>query len=194
MDFWQGPHIRLRAVEPSDAEMFFEWNRDAEMNRNLEMVWPPGSLARQQRWAEKTATQDPTGDAYFCVLENEQGEAAGIISTHRCDRRAGTFMYGVAVRREHQRKGYASEAILLILRYFFEELRYQKVTIDVHSRNLASIRLHERLGFQLEGRLRRMVYTEGQYFDELLYGLTAEEFHALHAGSLRPWPRPEATL
>jgi RimJ/RimL family protein N-acetyltransferase len=40
------------------------------------------------------------------------------------------------------------------------------------------VRLHEKLGFQLEGRLRRVVYTRGQYYDELYYGMTAEEFAA----------------
>jgi RimJ/RimL family protein N-acetyltransferase len=38
------------------------------------------------------------------------------------------------------------------------------------------IRLHERLGFRREGCLRRMIYTDGQYFDDLIFGLTAEEF------------------
>jgi RimJ/RimL family protein N-acetyltransferase len=64
----------------------------------------------------------------------------------------------------------------LVLRYYFQELRYQKVTVRVYSFNDASIRLHEKLGFQLEGRLRRTVYTNGEYFDELIYGLTVEEF------------------
>jgi len=54
------------------------------------------------------------------------------------------------------------------------------VTVEVHANNPASITLHERLGFQLEGRLRRMIYTEGQYYDALCYGMTVEEFAAAH--------------
>jgi hypothetical protein len=50
----------------------------------------------------------------------------------------------------------------------------------VYSFNDASIRLHESLGFQREGRWRRMGYSEGQYFDHLFYGLTVEEFAANH--------------
>lgn len=62
------------------------------------------------------------------------------------------------------------------MRYYFQELRYQKVTIHIYSFNDASAKLHETLGFQLEGRLRRTIFTKGQYFDELLYGMTREEF------------------
>jgi RimJ/RimL family protein N-acetyltransferase len=68
---------------------------------------------------------------------------------------------------------------MLVLRYFFEELRYQKVTVHTQGNNTPSIRLHERLGFRLEGCLRRMAYTQGQFHDELVYGLTIEEFRAL---------------
>jgi len=85
----------------------------------------------------------------------------------------------VAVKSEHQRQGYAAEVIQLVLRYFFDELRYQKATVQIHADNSASIRLHEKLGFQLEGRLRRIVFNHGQYFDGLMYGLTVEEFHTM---------------
>ena len=82
----------------------------------------------------------------------------------------------MALGEQYRRQGYASEAITLLLRYFFQELRYQKVTAHVYSFNEPSIKLHEKLGFQQEGRLRRMVYTNGQFFDEVLFGMTAEEF------------------
>ncbi len=47
------------------------------------------------------------------------------------------------VRREHQRKGYASEAIRLVLRYFFEELRYQKVNAEYLARRGAALVLED---------------------------------------------------
>ncbi|MDP9469851.1 MAG: GNAT family N-acetyltransferase [Chloroflexota bacterium] len=42
--------------------------------------------------------------------------------------------------------------------------------------NEASIRLHDSLGFKQEGRLRRTAYTKGRHHDELVFGLTVEEF------------------
>jgi RimJ/RimL family protein N-acetyltransferase len=181
MNFWQNTHVKLRAVEPSDAEFFFEWNQDSEMTAHMHFLWPPNSLESARRWAEEEARRRPADDVLFLVIENREGERVGMISTHQCERRTGTFRYGIAIRREHQRRGYASAAILLILRYFFEELRYQKVTVNIHANNPASIRLHERLGFQLEGRLRRMVFSGGQLWDDLHMGMTVEEFQARYA-------------
>jgi RimJ/RimL family protein N-acetyltransferase len=181
--FWQGRHIRLRAVEPSDGEAHFHWNQDSDMTRQLDRIYFPQSRAAVNRWADKTSTQEPAGDAFHFQIENLAGELVGSIGTHRCDPRTGTFSYGVAIRKEHQRRGYASEAIVMVLRYYFQELRYQKATVYVYSFNESSIRLHERLGFQREGCLRRMVFTQGQYFDLIVFGLTAEEYERQHGAT-----------
>ncbi len=173
---WQGERVRLRAVEPSDWEIHDEWDHDTESYGRLDRIHFPKSRERARRWAEATALREPEGDAYHFEIEGGDGALAGAIATHACDPRVGTFSYGVAVRAEHRRKGYATEAIALVLRYYFRELRYQKVTVQVYDFNEPSQRLHERLGFQREGRLRRLVYTGGRHHDVLVYGLTAEEF------------------
>jgi RimJ/RimL family protein N-acetyltransferase len=175
---WQGAHVRLRAIEPSDWEAYFAWNHDDEQARGLDAIPFPQSREAVRRWAETEATKETVGDDFRFVIENEAGAIVGDITTHHCDRRAGTFAYGVSIRREHRGKGYASEAVALVLRHYFEELRYQKVTVGVYSLNEPSIRLHEKLGFKQEGRLRRMVFTRGQFVDELVFGLTVEEFAA----------------
>ncbi|HIG41942.1 MAG TPA: N-acetyltransferase [Gammaproteobacteria bacterium] len=59
---------------------------------------------------------------------------------------------------------------------YFNHLRYQKVTAGVHSDNHPSIELLKRLGFQLEGTLRNMIYRNGEYVDLHYFGLTVGEF------------------
>lgn len=182
---WQGQRVRLRALEPLDWETYWAWNEeDTEQARNLYFIPFPGSQERQKRWAEREALREQEGHNWRFVIENKAGEAVGDISTHNCDPRVGHLHYGVNVAKKHRRQGYASEAILLVLRYYFEELRYQKATITLYSFNEATIALHDRLDFQHEGRIRRAVFTRGQYFDELLVGITAEEFAEKHARTL----------
>ncbi len=79
-----------------------------------------------------------------------------------------------------RRQGYVAEAICLVLRYYFGELRYRKANAGVYAINEVSARLHESLGFTLAGRQHRVVYTCGQHSDLLLYGITAEESAATH--------------
>ena len=176
MNFWQGKQIRLRAIEPSDAEHFVRWNLDSERARHLDFVWPPTSEASVRAWVEEQSKQKLENDVFHWLIENQEGAPVGSISTHDCNPRYGTFSYGIDIPPEYQRQGYASEAIQLVLKYYFEELRYQKVTVGIHANNPASIRLHEKLGFQHEGRVRRSYFTRGRYFDHLNFGMTAEEF------------------
>ena len=177
-EFWRNHRVRLRAVEPEDWEAHWQWNKDSETGRCLERVYLPQTKDAARRWAERESEREPSDDVFHFEIENLKGELVGGIATHTCDHRNGTFSYGLSIKEQHQRRGYASAAIRLVLKYFFQELRYQKATVDVFSFNRASVVLHERLGFQREGRLRRMTFTQGEFFDKIVFGLTAEEFAA----------------
>jgi RimJ/RimL family protein N-acetyltransferase len=179
---WRGERIRLRAIEPDDWETYHAWNFDDELTRNLWYPPLPQSREAGRRWAEAAAVAQHDGDDFRFAIESlATGRVVGDLTTQRCDRRVGTFTYGIGIKDGERRRGYAAEAIRLVLRYYFEELRYQKAWVGVHDFNDASRLLHERLGFRQEGRQRRMVYTRGRYFDLLLFGLTAEEFAAHRA-------------
>ena len=146
-----------------------------EMGRQMDFLWPPVSLAQIKEQLAKQAQQKLERDEFHWIIEDA---AVGSIKTHHCDARTGTFSYGINIAPDHQQRGYASEAILLVVKYYFEELRYQKVTVGVFAPNAASIALHKRLGFRHEGTLRRMGFTRGAYFDLHYYGLTREEWAA----------------
>jgi RimJ/RimL family protein N-acetyltransferase len=177
-NIFQGKLVRLRAGEPSEAALFRNNDRDDPDNGRLlyEIRFPEPRFQAEAVGAE-SRSQD--GDNFaFTIATLDDDVAAGAIGVHHCNLRCGTFMYGISILPEHRRKGYAFEAVNLALRYYFYERRYQKCTAEVYSFNTASARLHERLGFTLEGRLRRMVYTGGAFHDPLFYGITVEEFRS----------------
>lgn len=174
--FWQGELVTLRAVEIEDWKHFFEWNQDTYFEHTTDSITFPQSQEAFKKWTADLTLAEPKNDEYRWVIENQEGEFVGTLNSHTCDPRNGTFQYGLAIRREYWRRGYATEAIRIVLRYFFDELRYQKANVHIYDFNKGSIELHRRLGFQKEGRLRRMGFTQGQYYDWILMGLTREEF------------------
>jgi RimJ/RimL family protein N-acetyltransferase len=177
-NIFDGERVRLRAIEAEDWEFFYHLDTmTTDLGRAADEIWFPNSKARAQAWAAAQANSHSQHDQFRFRIETvASGEIIGTINTHSTDPRVGCFKYGLVIAPEQQRKGYASEAIKLVLRYYFSEKRYQKVNAEVFSFNEASIRLHERLGFTLEGRLRRTVYTDGQFYDALIYGMLREEF------------------
>lgn len=179
--FWRGERIRLRAIEQKDLDAisqdFGEYDTDAE-KYNSEISFP--SYREEDRANfEKLRKHEPGDDAFYWIIENEDGEQVGEISTFDCERRVGVFKYAVLIRRPYWRRGYASEAIKLVARFYFRELGYQKLTALVYSFNERSLHMHEKLGFVFEGRLRRTVYTNGRHYDTIVFGMTKEEFALL---------------
>lgn len=177
-NIFEGKLIRLRGIEPEDWEYFYHADaRETETAQQIDEIWFPNTRARAREWADALAKRQAVeNDEYVFIIETLAGVTVGVINTHRVNKRCGTFYYGLAIHPDHRRQGYGFEAIRLLLSYFFNERRYQKVNAEVYSVNTPSMRLHERLGFTLEGCLRQMVYTGGEYHDVLVYGLTKEEF------------------
>ena len=97
---------------------------------------------------------------------------------HSRDEKNGRFSFGVIINRSYRQRGYAEDAVRIVMRYGFWEQRYQKCNSACVHTNQASIRLHKKLGFVEEGRLRRNVFYNGEYLDEVLFGMTREEFDA----------------
>ncbi|MEM6297600.1 MAG: GNAT family protein [Bacteroidota bacterium] len=177
MNYWTGKKIRLRGIEPEDYELFHGWNKDTEMARNIAWLWFPVSKASQREWATAESQKKGENDEFFFVIETLNGEFVGSINSNTVNRTDGSFRYGIAIIESARRKGYAREALKIFLRYYFEELNYQKVNAEVYEFNESSIILHEKLGFIQEGRLRKSKYSQGRRWDILIYGLTRKEFY-----------------
>lgn len=177
LNCWQGDKVRLRAMEPSDISLFESF--DDEMLVNMEKLNFPRSKERVRKWFEKEM-QARMNDEFRFMAEDHDGNVIGTIETFQCHRRFRHFKYGLLVAKPYRGQGYASEMILLLLKYYFMELGYEKVTPHVYAFNEPSIALHDKLGFTREGRLRNMIYTNGQYHDEIYFGMTKDEFLQLY--------------
>ena len=177
-NFWRGEKIRLRAIEQKDLDdvMASAEEPDTELDRYEDGINFPISKENDRENLQALAKKGRTDGSFFWIVEDLQGKKVGYINTFDCEQRTGIFKYALIIRRPYWGQGYAREAIRIVLRYYFRELRYQKVTVMVYSFNERSIRLHEKMGFKLEGRLRRMVYTNGEFYDVFFYGMTVEEF------------------
>lgn len=184
-NYWEGTKIRLRAVEAGDAAAHHRFNLSDEHGM-LDHIFPPGSLARVEQWATNRSLEGFANDAFSFQMEAiGSGDLVGGIATHHCDPRVGVLSYGLHVFEEHRGRGYATEAICLVLRYYFQERRYQKANVGVFAINEPSRRLHESLGFALEGTIRRSVLTRGEFTDMLEFGMMVEEFCERHAAYWR---------
>lgn len=180
LSFWHGRTVHLRAWETTDAELLWQEQWDSESIRAVEAgVEFPLSHEWLRAWLEHDAKEPSVNQQRF-VIETLAGDVVGWANLRDWQNRAGTFTFAVRIYRAHQHHGYATDACRILLRYGFTELRCQKANSVTIESNTASIRLHQRLGFREEGRLRRNCFTAGKYWDEICFGLLREEFDEVY--------------
>lgn len=181
--FWQTDLIRLRPLHPQDAELKHREWLDSEARRLLEgqLDLPPVSLETFR--ANLLDACDFKGDAdrKCFAIETLAGKFVGWINLFLGESRHGRFSLGVSIFREYQRRGYTLDAAKLIIHYGFNELRCHKCNSACLDVNTGSIAFHRKLGFVEEGRRREVIFMNGHYHDEILYGMTVDEFVRAYA-------------
>ncbi len=176
--FWQGEKVRLRPMQLADVDKKLHEYTDSEARAWLQLglELPPVSREAYIEQVKPFLDFKDTSGILFFSIENLENEFVGWITLHSKSERRGVFGFGISTFREYRCNGYAEEAVRILLRYGFNQLRLQKCNSACIAVNEGSIRLHQKLGFQSEGRIRRNIYLNGQFYDDLLWGLLKEEF------------------
>lgn len=82
---------------------------------------------------------------------------------------------GYSMDQHFAGKGIATAAAKAVARFAFEQVGVHRLEAYVAPPNISSIRVLEKVGFQQEGLLRKLLYINGQWVDHYIYALLAEE-------------------
>ncbi|MEG4146751.1 GNAT family protein [Microcoleus sp. Pol12B5] len=83
---------------------------------------------------------------------------------------------GYALSRRYWGEGYMSEAVNAVIEFGFREMFLNRIVARCEVNNIASARVMEKVGMQLEGILRQQLFVKGRYWDLKLYSILREEF------------------
>jgi RimJ/RimL family protein N-acetyltransferase len=84
----------------------------------------------------------------------------GCIGFPRLDWSVPKFEIGYWLRSSFHGNGYMTEAVEYMSKFAFDTLKAKRVEIHVNSKNLRSMKVAERLGFELEGVLKNSAYSK----------------------------------
>jgi ribosomal-protein-alanine N-acetyltransferase len=73
-------------------------------------------------------------------------------------------------------KGYATEAVRAMLHWAYQALDLNRVEAELDTRNAASARVLEKLGFEREGLRREDCIVSGEVSDSWIYGLLKRDW------------------
>jgi len=113
----------------------------------------------------------------FLICRRDDGAMVGVINLFNIVRLGvQNAITGYFVGAPHVRRGYATEALQLVLRFAFRQLRLHRVEASIQPQNAASIALVRRAGFALEGYSRRLVKIAGKWRDHQRWAILVEDW------------------
>jgi RimJ/RimL family protein N-acetyltransferase len=178
-----GERIYLRPAELDDAPLFQQWINDPEVNQFLGAFMPVNGV-REKEFLEGLYKEP--GNAVLVIALKDGDRPIGSCGLHqlRMDFPNRSAELGILIGdKEHQDRGYGSEAMRLLCAYGFGRLNLHRIGLRVYEYNRRAIRCYEKAGFRVEGAVREGRYFNGAYYDVVLMGLLAREFRGEREGA-----------
>ena len=174
--------LLLRPLTAADTDDLLEYRSLPEVCRYVPFL-PMDRAAVAQKLEHVWARTEITGEGQGVIL------GVQVVETGRLVGDVNLFLHSRAHRSDevcwvlsphHSEHGYATEAAHAILHLAFDDLKVHRVTARVDARNLASIRLAQRLGMRQEALLLQNEWFKGGWIDVIDFALLESEWVTQH--------------
>ncbi len=168
--------LRLRPVDDADADALFALHRSALVLRYWDAPpWSDRGRAEQFITASRRMAEEGTGTR-LAVDRRGDGTFIGWCSVSRWSPDYRSASLGYCFDDFAWGHGYATEAARAVVQWAFDTLDLNRVQAETDTRNVASARVLEKLGFVREGTLREDCVVDGEVSDSWVYGLLGREW------------------
>ncbi|MFC9961549.1 GNAT family N-acetyltransferase [Streptomyces nigra] len=168
--------LRLRPFTDADAAPLYALHSSAHVMRYWDS--PPWTdRARAERFIAvcRTMAEEGTG-ARVAIDRASDGAFVGWCGLSGWNPDYCSASLGYVLGDAMWGHGYATEAAHALLRWAFETLDLNRVQAEADTRNAASARVLEKMGFVREGTLREDCVVNGDVSDSWVYGLLRREW------------------
>lgn len=163
----KGEELHLRTLEPEDIDFLVVIENDPD-HWKVSGTLVPFSRKILQDYIDSAQDLFTHRQVRF-VIENNNNQLLGIIDLFDYDPfhlRAGV---GILIASNERRKGYAEEALNLLIEYAENILRLKNLHCQINSDNSSSIELFQKCGFGKAGIWKDWINEGEQWGDVLLY-------------------------
>jgi len=162
--------INLRALEPEDLELLYEWENNI-FYWGVSNTIVPFSKFTLKRYLENSHKNIyETGQLRLMIDHISDSKTIGTIDIFDFDpfhKRAGL---GILIAIEdYRRKGYASMALRCLVDYCFDTLQLHQLYCNILANNCESMDLFKKTGFVQSGIKKDWIKTSEGYLDEFLF-------------------------
>ncbi len=172
--------LRLRPFVSTDAEALFSLHSNAYVLRYWDA--PPWSeWARAERFIATCRQMAEDGSGVRLAIERaSDGKFIGWSGLSRWNPEFRSAALTYCLDDSAWGHGYATEAARALIQWGFDALDLNRVQAGADTRNAASARVLDKLGFIREGTLREDCIVNGEVSDSWVYGLIRRDWATLH--------------
>ena len=169
--FLVGKNLYLRPLEAPDLDgPYLDWINDYSVTRFLEAGLFPNTREGLEQYV-RSVSQNPQ-NVMLAIIDKDTDKHIGNIKLGPINWIHRFADIGILIGEKGSwGKGYATEAIKLVVDYAFNKLNLHKLTAGSYDVNLGSVRAFMKAGFAEEGLRRSQYYCNGQYVNEILVGI-----------------------
>ncbi len=170
----KGSKINLRALEPDDVEVLYKWENDRAIWHLSSTITPLSRFTLEQYVLSAGQDIYSTRQMRMMIDLNKPYQGTKTIGSidifefEPAHMRAGV---GILIHEGFRGKGYASEALDLLIRYAFETLQLHQLFCNISVDNADSIRLFQNKGFQYIGTKKEWNRVMNSWQDESMFQL-----------------------
>jgi len=174
----QGKKVLLRAVEEGDLELLHKWSNDPYTQDIMGGIHFPSSMDYHKKWF-CNLQNDPLNQRF--AIEAPDVGLIGLTSMIKIDWRNNHAWHGVMLGDKDIRgKGYGYDNLMTCMRYAFDEMHLERLDGSIIEYNTIAYHLYcEKLGWVAEGRRRNYFFRRGRYWDEIVVGITKDDYYQL---------------
>lgn len=163
----RGNHLILRALEPEDL-LFLDEIENNENYWHLSDCQTPFSKYVLKQYLEHAHEDIYTSKQLRLVICDCKKNTVGFIDLYDFDPKNNRAGVGIIIHEKFRNKGYASEALDLMVKYAFTHLNLHQLYAGINESNEMSLNLFRKIGFEIVGLKKEWNYFNDAYHDEYL--------------------------
>ncbi len=167
MQLLKSENLVLRAVEPRNVDMLYQWENDTN-------VWTLGNTTTPySKFHLEQFILNSKNDIYadkqlrlMIELNKKDNEIIGCIDLFDFDPKNLRAGLGILIDKKYRSKGYGSEAVDLVVGYCRNGLNLHQVYCNIGANNPESLKLFEKKGFEITGQKKQWIRKKDKWIDE----------------------------
>jgi RimJ/RimL family protein N-acetyltransferase len=177
-----GEKVILRMVEDRDLKLLWDYmygDTNPEW-KNWDAPYFTLEPISYDKWKTSQMKKIQEDNSSRLIIEAD-GIVIGMVTYYWEHEPSRWLECGIVIYRpEYWNGGFGTEALKLWVNHVFESNNVARVGITTWSGNKRMMKAAEKVGMQLEGRMRKCRYYNGEYYDSIRMGVLREEWAELH--------------